>query len=335
MPHTAFGRFSGSLNTALAPLYLIYGEEELLRLEALDALRAAAKQQGYSDRRLFSADAHADWNALFAESGSAGLFADRKLLEIHIPNGKPGKNGGEALLQLAEQPPEHTVSVVVLPKLERSQSQSKWFAALSRRAVCYEAKALTAANLPAWLRGRLHAHGLDIEADALALFAARVEGNLLAAKQEIDKLALLHPSGHILSLHDAENAVADVARFDPFQLSAAWMNGDRARLVRLLDALAAAETEPVLPLWALAEDIRTLIRLSAALKQGKSVHSVRNELKLWGVREQAAARAAARLNASRLTAALQECARIDRQIKGAEDGDAWTAFARLISALAA
>ncbi len=319
----------------LAPLYVIHGEEDLLRLEALDSVRAAARAQGYLNREVWSADAKADWSELLAAAGSAGLFADRKLLEIHIPGGKPGKEGGEALLALAERLPEDTCVVVVLPKLDKAQQQGKWFAALARHGQVVEARAIGAAALPQWIARRLRQHGLDIEADALALFAGRVEGNLLAARQEIDKLALLYPPGHCVDMADAEAAVANVARFDVFQLAAAWMGGDAARLLRLLDGLEAEGDEPVLLLWALAEDLRTLIRLAAALKQGQSVAEVRNSLRLWGDKQTLAPQAVRRIGTKRLLSALQSCARIDRQIKGAENGAAWPALKQLLMSLAA
>lgn len=325
---------SGSLNTPLQPLYVLHGEEDLLRVEALDALRAAARRQGYLNRESHTADgAGFDWNELLASAGSGGLFADLKLLEIHVPGGTVGKQGGEALQLLAEKLPEDTVTLLVFPKLEKAQIQSKWFAALAKHGTVLEAKAVTGMALPAWIRARLKQSELDIDNDALALFAERVEGNLLAAKQEIDKLALLHPPGHLLSMADAERAVADVARFDVFQLAAAWMSGDVRRTVHLLDGLQAEGDEPVLLVWALAEDVRTLIRLSAALKQGKAPQSVRNELRLWGDKFQLAPAAAKRISALRLLAALQECARIDRLIKGAEEGDAWGAFKALAVSL--
>ncbi|WP_114922417.1 DNA polymerase III subunit delta [Neisseria elongata] len=318
----------------LQPLYVIHGEEDLLRVEALDKLRAAAKQQGYLNREVYTADNAFDWNEMLASANSMGLFADLKLMEIHIPNGKPGKNGGEALLSLAENLPDDTVTVVMLPKLEKAQTQAKWFAAMARQGVVLEAKAVSGNALPAWIKGRLKNAGLDIEADALTLFAERVEGNLLAAKQEIDKLALLHPSGSIISVADAELAVANVARFDVFQLASAWMKSDAVRTLHLLEGLEAEGEEPVLLLWAVAEDIRTLIRLAAALKQGQSVQSVRNSLRLWGDKQTLAPLAVKRLSVSRLIGALQECARIDRMIKGAEDGDAWAAFRQMVYGLA-
>lgn len=332
MPVMNIGELSPDL--PLKPLYVIHGEEDLLRVEALDALRAAAKRQGYLNREVYTADNTFDWNELLQSAGSMGLFADLKFVEVHVPNGKPGKNGGDALQTLAENLPDDTVTAVVLPKLERAQTQAKWFSALAAHGVVLEAKAVTGAALPQWIRGRLKQHGLDIEADALALFAERVEGNLLAAKQEIDKLALLHPAGHLVDMADAEAAVANVARFDVFQLAGAWMGGDGARTARLLEGLEAGGEEPVLLLWALAEDIRTLIRLTAALKQGQSIQAVRNSLRLWGDKQTLAPAAVKRISPARLMAALQECARIDRIIKGAEEGDAWAAFKHLVTELA-
>lgn len=322
-------------NAPLQALYVVHGEEDLLRIEAVDALRAAARAQGYLNRESYIVEGSSfDWSEVLGNAASAGLFADLKLLEIHIPNGKPGKTGGDALQQLAENLPEDTVTLIVLPKLDRTQTSAKWFTALAKHGTVLEQKAVQLKDLPAWIRQRLQQHGLNIDADALNLFVERVEGNLLAAKQEIDKLALLYPAGHTVSLDDAQAAVANVARFDVFQLAAAWMGGDAARLLRLLEGLEAEGEEPVLLLWALSDDIRTLIRLAAAFKQGKSLAAVRNELRLWGDKQQFAPMAVKRISPARLLDALAECARIDRQIKGAEAGDAWSSFKTLIMGLA-
>ena len=327
-------RLLPQLKQPLQALYVLHGEEALLRIEALDAIRAAAKEQGYLNRETHTPDTAADWQDFLASANSIGLFAELKLLEIHLPGGKPGKAGGEALEQLAANLPPDTVTVILLPKLERTQTQAKWFAALSRSGTVAEAKAVDAQALPGWIRGRLAQHHLSIGNEALALFAERVEGNLLAAKQEIDKLALLYPAGHELGIAETEAAVADVARFDVFQLAAAWMSGEPARVVRLLEGLEADGEEPVMLLWMLADDIRTLIRLTAALKQGQTVAQVRNSLRLWGSKQQLAPLAVRRIATPRLISALQECARIDRIIKGAETGEAWPDIRQLLVSLA-
>ena len=327
-------RLLPQLKQPLQALYVLHGEEALLRIEALDAIRAAAKEQGYLNRETHTPDTAADWQDFLASANSIGLFAELKLLEIHLPGGKPGKAGGEALEQLAANLPPDTVTVILLPKLERAQTQTKWIAALSRSGTVVEAKAVDAQALPGWIRGRLVQHHLSIDNEALALFAERVEGNLLAAKQEIDKLSLLYPAGHELGIAETEAAVADVARFDVFQLAAAWMSGEPARVVRLLEGLEADGEEPVMLLWMLADDIRTLIRLTAALKQGQTVAQVRNSLRLWGSKQQLAPLAVRRIPTPRLIAALQECARIDRIIKGAETGEAWPAIRQLMVSLA-
>ncbi|WP_370578960.1 DNA polymerase III subunit delta [Snodgrassella alvi] len=323
-------------NLSVQPLsaaYLIHGEEELLRIEALDAIRSAARSQQYNEREIINIETGFDWTSLLSSVHSVGLFADKKLLEIHIPSGKPGKEGAAVLQQLAEQLPENTCLLLILPKLERLQTQSKWFSSWAKNAQIFDAKSINQNALPQWIKNRLSAQNLNIDNDALALFAEKVEGNLLAAKQEIDKLALIHPAGHTVTLDDAQIAVANVARFDIFQLSAAWMSGNSERVLRLLEGLASEGNEPVLLLWVISEDIRTLIRLLAALKQGKSISEMRQSLRLWGEKQTLAPQAAKRIGIRRLLEALQICAYIDRQIKGAEEGNAWAEIKHLFLSL--
>lgn len=326
---------SGLSTQPLATAYLIHGEEDLLRLEAIDNIRIAAREQHYDERETVVVETGFDWSSLLASIQSVGLFADKKLLEIHIPSGKPGKEGAAVLQHLAEQLPENTCLLLILPKLERLQIQSKWFSSWAKVARVLEAKAVSQTALPQWIRSRLADVKLAIDNDALELFAEKVEGNLLAARQEIDKLALIHSAGHVVTLTEAQTAVANVARFDVFQLSTAWMSGDSVRMLRLLDGLAAEGNEPVLLLWVISEDIRTLLRLLAALKQGKAISELRHSLRLWGDRQTLAPQAARRIGVKRLLSALQICAQIDRQIKGVEDGDAWTEIKHLFLSLAA
>lgn len=323
---------AGDTAAALAAVYVIHGEEELLHVEALDAIRSTARAQG-ATRQVFTPEKDDDWSTVLGSAASMGLFGDRQLLEIHIPNGKPGKAGAAALEKLAAAGAD-TVVVVVLPKLERTALQSAWFAALARAGEVYEARPVAQDALPNWIRTRLKGFGLTIEDDALTVLAERVEGNLLAARQEIEKLALLYARRHTLTLSEIAAAVANVAKFDPFQLAAAWMLGDSARLARLLTAIEAEGEEPVLVLWAVSEDIRSIIRFKAALHEGQKPAAAQASLRLWGEKKTAAPVAAKRLSVRRLTVALSGCAQADRQIKGAETGKAWATLKQLLLELA-
>ena len=320
--------------SSLQAAYFIHGEEELLRLEAIDKIRSTARECDFADRQVFTVEAGFDWADLLLEIQSVGLFADQKLIEINLLSGKPGKEGGDILLKIIQNLPEAICIVLIAPKLDRTQTQSKWFAAWSKVATVIETKAITAAMLPQWIKNRLAKYHFSIEADALSLFAEKVEGNLLAASQEIDKLALLFSPPYSITLADAENVIANVARFDIFQLSRAWMTGDISRLSRLMNGLSETEAEPVLLLWAISEDIRILLKLLAAIKQKQNISDLRHSLRLWGDKQILASQAAQRIGASRLLASLQTCARIDRQIKGAQEGNAWQETKNLLLSLA-
>ncbi|MCD5360671.1 DNA polymerase III subunit delta [Chromobacterium aquaticum] len=334
MPNLSPDALIAALGKGLAPLYLVHGEEALLALEAADALRQAAREQGYQEREVLTVEAGFDWSQLRDAMSSVSLFAERKLLEIRIPNGKPGTEGAEALQQLAAQPPQDTVTLITLPKLERAQQQSKWFQALEKLAVTVEARPVGRAELPSWISRRLKAQGQSLGGEALAFFVDRVEGNLLAARQEVDKLALLYPAGE-LTLEQLRAAVANVARFDVFHLSESWLAGDVPRVLRMLDGLMAEGEAPVLVLWSLTEDVRMLLRLRQGLKDGRNARDMARELRLWGDKQRLAEPALRRIGPRKLMTALDECARIDRQIKGVEAGDPWRTMRGLAGLLAA
>lgn len=334
MPALDLNKLSGSLKKGLSPSYIIHGEEDLLRLEGIDAIRLAARKFGYIKESYLIDNNNFNWQELLMQSANASLFGEKKLLEIHVPTGKVGKQGGDALINLVQNQPADTCVVVVLPKLDRAQIQSKWFSTLAQHGNVLEAKTVDLNALPTWIHQRLQLHQLTVEPDALSWLTQRVEGNLLAAKQEIDKLALLYQPQSELTLNDIQESVANVARFDVFQLASAWMTGDSQRVLHLLDGLQTENDEPVLLLWAVAEDVRTLLRLTAALKQGKTVASVRNELRLWGDKQTLAPKAVSRLSPQKLIHALQQCAQIDRQIKGVESGNAWANLKQLLLNLA-
>ncbi|MBV8045819.1 MAG: DNA polymerase III subunit delta, partial [Paludibacterium sp.] len=298
-----------------------HGEEALVALEAADLIRAAARQQAYLEREVLTVEAGFDWSSLIDAMSSVSLFASRKVLEIRIPSGRPGVEGAEALTRLAEHPPEDTVTLVLLPKMERQQ-QGKWFQALEKAAMVLHAAPIDRQALPGWINRRLQAQGLSMSAEALTFFVDRVEGNLLAARQEVDKLGLLYPQGE-LTLEMLRDLVANVARFDVFHLSESWLEGDAARALRMLEGLEAEGEAPVLVLWSFSEDVRMLLRLRQGLKEGRQVRDLSRELRLWGNKQRLAEPALRRIGARRLMQALETCARVDRQIKGVEQGEPW------------
>lgn len=317
-------------------LNLIYGEEDLLRFEALDALRQKAKNTGFEEREILLVETSFNWQNLAMAFENVSLFAVKKLIEIHIPSGKPGKMGGDELQALpAKLAHRGDLSVVIfLPKLDRSQQQTKWFKTIKEAAEVTEAKAILKTQLPLWIKQRLANYRLRIEEEALLLFADRVEGNLLAASQEIEKMALIYAPDTILGFAEIQQAIAQVARFDIFQLSEAWMKGDLQRLMKLLDGLQEEEIEPVLLLWIISDDIRTLFLFSGAMRKGEDPYAIRKSLRLWGNKLQHVQVAAKRISPRRLISALQQCAQIDRQIKGVEAGDLWLNIHQLLISLA-
>jgi len=273
MPSVSPDALAASLARGVAPLYLIHGEEMLLALEAVDQIRELAKQQGYLEREVLSVESGFDWSLLSEAMSSVSLFASLKVLEVRIPNGKPGTEGAEALSRLARNLPPDTITLVVLPKIERQQQQSKWFQALEAAAVVVHAAAIDRVALPGWITRRLKSQGQSASAEVMGFFVDRVEGNLLAARQEIDKLALLYPEGE-LTLAMLREAVANVARFDVFHLSESWLGGDGARAARMLEGLEAEGEAPVLVLWSFSEDVRMLLRLRQGLKEGRNLRDL-------------------------------------------------------------
>jgi DNA polymerase-3 subunit delta len=266
----AADRLAGHLERELRPVYTVWGDEPLLAQEAADAIRTAARAAGCSERQVHTVQgAHFDWSGLLGASQALSLFADRQLIEIRIPSGKPGKDGSEALQRYCELAAESggrdVVTLVQLPRLDRSQQSSAWFSALDRAGVTVRVDPVERQALPRWIAERLAAQGQHVAAGAdgqraLAFFADRVEGNLLAAHQEIQKLALLYPPGEI-AFEQIETAVLTVARYDVFRLGEAVLAGQTARALRMLDGLRSAGEAAVLVQWTLAEDIRGLKRV--------------------------------------------------------------------------
>jgi DNA polymerase-3 subunit delta len=332
-------QLAAHLAKGLKPLYTVHGDEPLLAQEAGDAIRAAARAAGYSERKVFTASgAHFDWSGVLGAAQAMSLFAERQLIEIRVPNGKPGKDGSEALQRYCETLADDVVTLVQLPRLDRQQQQSAWFTALDAAGVMLRVEPIERRELPAWIVRRLASQGqrvADGEAGArtLAFFADRVEGNLLAAHQELQKLALLYPQG-VLSFEQVEAAVLNVARYDVFKLGEAVLAGQVARALRMLDGLRAEGEAPVLVHWTLAEDIRALKRVHDAVAQGKPLPMALREQRVWGVKEKLFERVLPLL-ADHQLAHLVEAAHIcDGIVKGLKHLgwplDPWDALKRLV-----
>ena len=332
------------LQKPLRPLYVLHGDEALLVQEALDAIRAAARAQGYTERSSFTvAGAHFDWSAVLAAGGSLSLFADKQIVEVRIPSGKPGKDGSAALQQIAQQAPgnDSVLTLVLLPRLDKATRSAAWFAALEGAGVALQIDSVERAQLPAWIAQRLAAQGQRVQAGeagqrTLQFFADQVEGNLLAAHQEVSKLALLHPAGE-LGFEQVEQAVLNVARYDVFKLSEAVLAGRRERVQRMIDGLQAEGVAPVLVHYALAEDIRALKRVKDAMAAGKPLPLALRSERVWGLRERLFERVLPQLAERQLDALLDAAHRVDGIAKGLTHpgwpADPWQALHRLAQSL--
>ena len=332
------------LQRGLKTLYTLHGDDPLLQQEAADAIRTAARAQGHSERSVFTvAGAHFDWSAVMAAGGSLSLFADKQLVEIRIPSGKPGKEGSVALQQIAAGAAgnDSTLTLVLLPRLDAATQKSAWFGALDAHGVTVRIDPVERAQLPGWIAQRLQQQGQRVAAGEpgqriLAFMADRVEGNLLAAHQEIQKLALLYPQGE-LSFEQVESAVLNVARYDPFKLAEAVLDGQPARVQRMLDGLQAEGEAAVLVHWALADDIRALNRVKRAVADGRPLPMVLREQRIWGAKEKRFERVLPRLGPAQLAQWLQDAHKVDGIVKGLKDADwptdPWQALHRLALAV--
>ncbi|WP_309684070.1 DNA polymerase III subunit delta [Polaromonas sp.] len=338
------------LKRGLKSLYTLHGDEPLLLQEFADALRTAARAQGYTERTVHSvAGAHFDWSEVLASGGSLSLFADKQIVEIRIPSGKPGKDGSVALQQIAEraQGDDSTLTIVMLPRLDSATAKGAWFGALDSFGVSVKFDPIDRRNLPAWIALRLQQQGQRVAGGeegqrTLQFFADRVEGNLLAAHQEIQKLGLLYPAqatggDGVLSFEQVENAVLNVARYDVFKLSEAVLAGQALRVARMIDGLQAEGESEVLVHWALSEDIRSLKRVKDAIGAGRPMPMALRENRVWGVKEKLYERVLPNLSDSTLAQLLQAAHKVDGIVKGLKQPDwpasGWQALHRLAGML--
>ena len=329
----AADKLGAELARALAPVYLVTGDDPLLTIEAADRIRAAARQAGFEDRTVFTVERGFDWQELAAASANMSLFAERRLLELRMSSAKPGTVGAKALSAYAGDPPQDNLLLILAPRIDKKALQSSWVRALDKAGVVVQVWPLDRSQLPRWIAGRMAEEGLRPAPGAADLIADRVEGNLLAADQEIRKLALLIGQGNV-SEEDVARAVTDSARFDVFALVDAVDAGDLARSQRILAGLRGEGVEPVLVLWALAREIRALAGVAWKLGQGDVEGNAMRNAGIWPRRQPLARRMLARQPLPALHGLLRHAARVDRVIKGSLPGRPWQALTDLVSAMA-
>jgi DNA polymerase III subunit delta len=308
-------------------MYLVSGDEPLLVGEAADAIRAAARAAGYADRSVFFIDRGFAWDELRHASQSLSLFAERRLFELRMPSGKPDK-GAQQLAELAERPPPDVVCLVVTDKLDKKAGEAPWVRAVEKQGVWVPIWPVETAALPAWLRARVRRLHVEMEPDAAQLIVDRVEGNLLAAKQELEKLSLL-AGGQPISADLVLRSVGDSARYDVFQLAQAAADGDAARALHVLLGLKSEGVEPTLILWALVREVR-------GLWQARERNRLRSADRGsgWNLAATPSPRALSRLKTLPLARLLRQAGHVDRVIKGLAAGDAWSALTGLTGSLA-
>ena len=316
------------LAAGLKPLYIVMGDALLLAIEAADSIRAAARKDGYSERETFVVEQYFKWAELRNSAQSLSLFAERKVVDIRIPSGKPGVEGAQALQDYVANLSPDILTLISLPKLDKTTQNSKWFVALHQQSVVIQADDISRNALPGWLAGRLKRQGQSAEPATLEFLADRSEGNLLAAFQEVQKLALLYPAGP-LSFEQVKDAIMDVARYDISKLSEAMLSGNAARFARILDGLRAEGTATVLVLWAMSEDIRKLGRVLQAMQRGSNISNAMRDARIWGASLSQIENAARRIKFAHVERALQQAARLDKTIKGLRAGDVWDELLQL------
>jgi DNA polymerase-3 subunit delta len=324
---------AANLTRQLRHVYLVSGDEPLLVNEAADAIRAKARAEGFAERDLHIVERGFDWQALLGESRSLSLFAQRKIIEIRMANAAPGEPGANAIVELAAESSPDTLVLVITGKLDGRTQNSRWVSAIDKHGCVVQIWPIELARLPVWIRERLARHKLQADAEAASLLAERVEGNLLAAHQEIEKLALLLPPG-ALTAETVLEAVADSARFDVLQLGDAAMRGQVARAMRILEGLRGEGIEPTLVLWAINKDLQWIARAQYLMRNGQSADAAMNAIYVWRPRQAAMKQALNRLKLSTLRALLLDAERVDRSIKGVVRTNPWAEFEALVARFA-
>ena len=328
-----FEQLGAHLEKELRPLYVLTGDEPLSLREGIDAIRQTARQRGVEERLSYTAERGFNWQQLSTSGQSISLFSSLRLLEVHIPSGKPGTEGSKALQDYCSRLPEDTITVITLPKLDKDGLKSSWFSALENRAVVVPLQTVEIDHLPGWIGRRLQAQSQQADPATLEFLANQVEGNLLAAHQEIQKLGLLFPAG-MLDAEAVREAVLNVSRYDVFQLGDALLEGDVARTAKILDGLESEGVQPLALLGVLGWLLRGVARVKLAESRGENVVNAMQQARIWGDRQGPVRRMLGRVSVRQMQAAVLKMAEIDKIAKGIAPGKAWLEISRLCVGLA-
>jgi len=323
-------QLNSHLQKKLADIYFICGDEPLQVMESADRIRLEARKRDFTEREVMDVDAQFDWNTLLDAGNSLSLFAEKRILELRLPTGKPGKVGSKVLQEYAQRPAEDAILIISSGKLDGSAKNTKWFKTLDQQGVVIQCWPVNADQLPGWINARLQSKGIVADSEAVQLLADRVEGNLLAAAQEVDKLFLLHGAGK-LSFEQTASAVADSARYNIYDLVDSALVGDVARTARIIGGLKNEGVEPVLMLWALSREVRMLAQISESKSSSDAVMA---KLRVWENRKALIRKALSRHSSIRWKLFLKRCAKIDKVIKGVEPGRVWDELLMLSTQIA-
>jgi DNA polymerase-3 subunit delta len=325
-----FETLASHVQQPLLPIYWVSGDEPFQVDEASKLLRQAAQQQGYSERQVYHVERGFHWEQLQQSADSLSLFAERKLIELRLPSGKPGTDGSKALQAYASNAPADTLLLIISGKLEPAAQKSKWFTAMETAGALLQIWPIETARLPQWIAQRMKLREMQATPEALRLLSERIEGNLLAADQELEKLLLLYGPG-TLDVPQVQAAVTDSARFDVFGFVDEALNGNNDRLSRILFGLRAEGVEPVLVLWALAREIRGLAQMA---QSGTSADQAMAAMRVWEKRKPLIRKALSRSRGVEWETLLQRCGQLDRLIKGQGAGRVWDELLELALSVA-
>lgn len=318
------------LSNQLLPVYLISGDEALLVQESCDEIRKKCRSEGFTERLSWQADRQFDWNLLLEEAGSLSLFGDKKIIEIRIDNGKPGDKGSKAIDQFCQATSDDTVLLIITCRLDAATQKRKWVTAVDKIGGLITLWPINGDQLPGWIQARSRQMGLTLDQESIALLTERVEGNLLAAKQELEKLTLLCPDGNVTA-EQVTQSVADSARFDIFNLTDECIKGESKHALHVLQGLKSEGTEPPVILWALTRDLRVICELSNANRSGQPPKAIFSAHRVIAKRQGLLSRTASRISHTQLNQLIKLSERIDQSIKGnKQHGSSWELLAEFV-----